>query len=141
MRDPGEPAWLSVSPGSGSSTGQADPTSVTVSYLPDVAGLAIGPHTATITVSDPAAQTPVETVSVLLQVKTVLPDLDQDGDVDQTDFGMLQVCYAQTGISPGCEAANFNHDTVIGTADFAAFHGCLSGSGVVASHACDDAYE
>jgi hypothetical protein len=139
----GDPAWLQVSPSSGSSAGPGDPKTITVTYQPAVAGLSIGLHTATITVSDPGAQNPTETVTVSLTVRTVLPDMDKDGDVDQADFGGLQVCFTQPGAQPlvGCEVADFNHDRTVTSADLAVFKGCLSGSGVLADKTCDDAYQ
>lgn len=138
-----DPAWLQVSPSGGSSAGPGDPQTITVTYLPAVAALPIGVHAATVTVSDPAAQNPIETVTVTLTVRTVLPDLDKDGDVDQADFGGLQACFTRAGLPPviGCEAADFNRDGTITSADLLIFNGCLSGSAVVANKTCDDAYQ
>jgi len=141
--DQGDPAWVQVSPTSGSSAGPGDPQTITVTYLSAVAGLPIGVHTATLTITDPGAQNPIETVAVSLTVRTVLPDVDKDGDVDQTDFGALQACFTQPGVQPtaGCEGSDFNHDNTITSADLTVFNGCLSGSGVVADSICDDAYQ
>jgi len=141
--DSGDPAWLQVDPAAGTSSGPGDVGTITLSYLPAVAGLSIASHVATVTVSDPQAQNPAETVTVTLKVKTVLGDLDKDGDVDQADFGMLQVCYNAPGVppTPECQAMDLNHDMWVGGPDYSVLQGCLSGSGVVADKSCDDAYE
>ncbi len=61
-------------------------------------------------------------------------DLDTDGDVDQDDFGLFQVC--STGFEPtvpaGCECLNRNGDASIDEADFAAFDACFTGPNVPA---------
>jgi hypothetical protein len=141
--DPSDPAWLQATPGSGSSTGPGDTQTITVTYLAAVAGLPVGTHTATITVSDPVAQNAPATVTVVLTVRTVLPDVDKDGDVDQSDFGQIQACCAQSGQPPtsGCVFADFNHDNTVNAADLAVFSGCLSGPGAVAGETCDDAFQ
>lgn len=141
--DPGEVSWLQISPQDGSSTGPGDPRTITATYLPAVSALPIGLHTATIIVSDPEAQNSPETVTVLLTVRTVIPDADNDGDVDQYDFGRLQACYTQSGVPPtvGCEFADFNKDSTVNALDLGILRSCLSGAGVIANKACDDAYE
>jgi hypothetical protein len=60
-------SWLSVSPTSGSSTGEAD--TVTVSY--STAGLSPDNYSATITVSDPNATNNPQTISVSLTVNAL----------------------------------------------------------------------
>lgn len=72
-------AWLSVSPSSGSSAGEAD--TVTITY--DTYALPAGDYTATITVSDPAASNTPQTIAVSLTitaapVASVLYVVDQD---------------------------------------------------------------
>ncbi|HVP09987.1 MAG TPA: hypothetical protein VMV94_02245, partial [Phycisphaerae bacterium] len=57
-------AWLIVSPTSGSSTGNSD--TITVQY--DVASMAVGSYSGTITVSDPAAANDPQTISVSLTI-------------------------------------------------------------------------
>ncbi len=56
--------WLSLSPASGSSTGEHDPVTVAV----DAAGLQTGTFNATITISDPGALNSPQTVPVSLTV-------------------------------------------------------------------------
>lgn len=134
--------WLAVSPTSGSSAGETD--SIAVAY--DVEGLAIGQHVAVIEVRDdgsspPAVNSP-QTITVTVDVRSVLPDLDHDGDVDQEDFGRFQTCYSNgESIPPACVEADFNHDELVSQSDFAVFLGCMSGAGVAADVTCDDAYE
>jgi hypothetical protein len=74
---------------------------------------------------------------------TVLPDMDYDGDVDQTDFGRFQFCYSDSigQHPPGCEAANFNGDDLLDLTDFQIFLACVSGPDVPALSSCDDAYQ
>ena len=140
---PGDPQWLNVDPLSGSSTGEAD--TITVSYA--VGTLPVGTYSAAIDVSDngsspPASNSP-QTVTVTLVVKTVLPDADEDGDVDQEDFGGFQACYTASGepIGPACLYADFDGDGLVNQDDFGIFQACLSGANVPADKTCDDAYE
>ncbi len=62
--------WLGVNPTSGSSTGGTNVHTVSV----DIAGLASGTHTGTITISDPNASNSPQTVSVTLQITGVPSD-------------------------------------------------------------------
>ena len=82
-------------------------------------------------------------------------DTDTDGDVDQDDFAVLQICYTGTGIGsvpeepaycrcmdrPGWNS-QFQEpippDGDIDEGDIAAFESCASGPGVPADHTCDD---
>lgn len=64
-------------------------------------------------------------------------DFDRDGDVDQVDFGHMQVCLS--GTSPpryGCRNADLNRDNRIDENDFVIFVGCASGPGMPASPGC-----
>ena len=83
------------------------------------------------------------TVTVTLDVKTVLPDLDADGDVDQSDYGLFQACYSGTGViaTSGCQMADFDGDNDVDGEDRTVFIGCASGPNVTADNTCDDAYE
>jgi hypothetical protein len=134
--------WLSVSPTNGSLTGPDDEVTLTLSY--SIAGLAIGTHHASVTVADPGAANSPQLLSVTLNVKSVLPDFDLDSDVDLEDFAYLQRCLGPVlGAPPmsGCEYADIEGDNDVDTFDVAAFYNCLSGAGVLANAACDDAYE
>ncbi|NLX12425.1 MAG: hypothetical protein GXY44_02060 [Phycisphaerales bacterium] len=133
--------WLSVNPPSGS-LGGAQSNNHTINY--SVNNLGIGTHQALITISDNGSSSPAvdspQTIAVTVQVRTVLPDLDLDGDVDQEDFGKFQACYG-TSVQPGCEMADFNGDGAVNHIDFGIFLGCFSGANILADKTCDDAYQ
>ena len=64
--------------------------------------------------------------------KTFWPaDLDDDGDVDQIDFGRFQACYSGDGQSygPDCPVADLSGDGDVDEEDFGVFRNCLSGQG------------
>jgi hypothetical protein len=63
-------AWLSVSPGSGSSTGGENSHAVSV----DISGLSSGTHNGTITITDSNASNDPQTVSVTLIIETLPSD-------------------------------------------------------------------
>jgi hypothetical protein len=65
-------------------------------------------------------------------------DGDDDGDVDQTDFGFLQTCLSGSGVAIriGCERADFDADNDVDGADVQLFIGCMSGAGVQAHEDC-----
>jgi hypothetical protein len=55
-------------------------------------------------------------------------DIDGDNDVDQKDFGLLQVCLGTSTLSsPECEDADLNLDTVVNQDDVTQFVGCMRG--------------
>lgn len=134
--------WLSVVPPDGTSTGEAD--TITVSFT--VNDLPIGLHTGTITVADdgsaPPATNDPQTIAVTVDVRTVLPDLDRDTDVDQEDFGLFQACLSgENSPSPSCVSADFTHNGLVDQLDLVVFLGCMSGADVLADRTCDDAFE
>jgi len=59
-------------------------------------------------------------------------DGDHDGDVDQDDFGLFQVCFTNEGGGepPGCECYNRDDDSDVDGADFQAFGDCWTGANV-----------
>lgn len=64
------------------------------------------------------------------QLKVVKPDFDDDGDVDNQDFGHLQAC--MTGLTvpvqdPACMGARLDSDSDIDQTDLAKFIDCVSG--------------
>lgn len=119
------PTWLSVSPDSGVCSGQANEHSVI--YSPTA--LPKGQYSATIRVAAPGAINSPRTISVDLSVTTPRADFDGDGDVDQDDFGHLQVCLSTVAgqITPECVDANLNDDTSVNQTDLLTFLNCFSG--------------
>jgi endonuclease I len=65
-------------------------------------------------------------------------DSDADGDVDQADFGALQLCYSgQEAYGAGCACYDRDLSGTIDLADYEAFSLCYSGPGVQANPNCD----
>jgi hypothetical protein len=61
---------------------------------------------------------------------TVPPDFDRDGDVDQSDFGVLQSCYGVPDLvpwPPECVPADLDQDGDVDLDDFGFFQRCISG--------------
>lgn len=66
-------------------------------------------------------------------------DFDHDGDVDQTDFGHLQVCMSGQGTAqakPTCQDALLDGDSDVDRDDFEIFLTCMSGPNVPADPNC-----
>jgi hypothetical protein len=58
-------------------------------------------------------------------------DFDGDGDVDQSDFGILQACLSQNAIvPPDCSFADVNTDYVVDSIDVVLFASCMAGAAV-----------
>lgn len=126
--------WLAVWPEGGESSGEAG--LIDVAY--DLSDLPIARHEATITLTSFEAGNSPYIIPVTVDIRTVKPDLDLDGDVDQTDFGLFQVCVGAPADSAGCEAADLNEaGSTIDDADVNVFYECLSGVGFIATPGCD----
>jgi len=57
-------------------------------------------------------------------------DLDDDGDVDISDFGIFQYCFNGPNRAPrdsSCDRADFDGDADVDLADFSVFQNCFSG--------------
>ncbi|MGB9626442.1 MAG: immunoglobulin domain-containing protein, partial [Phycisphaerae bacterium] len=57
-------------------------------------------------------------------------DLDEDGDVDLSDFGVFQYCFNGPNRAPreaGCSRADFDGDADVDVADFSVLQSCFSG--------------
>lgn len=72
----------------------------------------------------------------------VLPDLDQDCDVDGDDLVLFQDCAAGSGAAhdgtPTCVQADFDGDADVDAADYAILQVCYSGAGNQPDAHCDD---
>ncbi|GMU21003.1 MAG: hypothetical protein AMXMBFR13_10990 [Phycisphaerae bacterium] len=99
-----------------------------------------GAYSVSLTVSGPAGED-VKTRKTYIQVATVRPDFDLDGDVDQTDFGHLQACFSGAGListDPDCLNARLDEDQDVDQDDFTIFRGCMSGPGIGPEPDCAD---
>jgi len=67
-------------------------------------------------------------------------DLDEDGDVDQEDFGLSQACYSGYGqpYQPGCENADLNTDNDVDIDDIRKFIACMTGPNTWGDPNCAD---
>ncbi|MHC4796701.1 MAG: thrombospondin type 3 repeat-containing protein, partial [Planctomycetota bacterium] len=68
-------------------------------------------------------------------------DFDHDNDVDQEDFGHLQVCMSGSGLKqsdPNCSDADLDYDLDVDNDDFNHFQKCISGANVPADPYCID---
>ncbi len=82
--------------------------------------------TAKATDNDGATKT---STAVSITVKWVTGDLDGDSDVDQSDFGFLQVCLAGTvPVGPGCADADLNGDNLVNNNDVLLFKEYITGA-------------
>ena len=68
-------------------------------------------------------------------------DYDRDGDVDQSDFGRLQICF--TGIDiplqdENCLFAQLDADSDVDLDDFGIFQRCMSGTNIPIDPDCAD---
>jgi len=129
--------WLSIVPDSGGPLGKGQSEIITVMYA---AKPPAGEHAATIIVSSPEAFWKTKTINVTLSVTLAPPDYDCDGDVDQSDFAVLQRCVtgAEEHPTPGfcADYADLNNDTYVDQLDVLKFELCASGPGVVFNPDC-----
>ena len=66
-------------------------------------------------------------------------DLDGDGDVDQSDFAILQACYSGNGVTqpdPSCLCADLDNDDDVDGADTKILQRCMSGAGIARDPDC-----
>ena len=91
--------------------------------------LSLGLHSAILTVSDTGGLSPPATVTVNVTALGLPGDLDFDGDVDQSDFGRLQLCLTNAGIPviPSCANADLDGDLSVTQSDYSLFQRCLAG--------------
>jgi len=127
--------WLDVSPPVGTSSGEPD--TVVVSY--DISQLPPDLHVGVITVSSDSALNSPQTITVHLTLKGIPGDMDNDGDVDQTDFGWFQACFTGPGTSQNdraCRWARLDEDEDVDADDFGIFQTCMSGVDMPADPTC-----
>jgi len=72
----------------------------------------------------------------------VAMDSDEDGDLDQADFGVFQLCYTGSGNTGSfdeldCHCTDIDGDRDVDTDDLVVFEQCASGPGIPADPACD----
>ncbi len=113
------------------------PDQITLSY--DLAGLPKGLYETTITVTASAAFNSPVWIPVRLEIQSVKPDLDSDGDVDMEDWGILQRCLSGPFNPPAqnCTEAILDGDNDVDEGEVAIFINCLSGADVPADRNCD----
>jgi hypothetical protein len=128
--------WLSVAPAAGVCTNETDV--ITVNYA--TASLPAGTYQALVTITDPAATNNPQTIAVTLTIQATIPgDMDNDGDVDQSDFGFFQRCLTAPGSvqsEPACLAARIDGDPDVDIDDFGLFQRCMSGANIPAEPDC-----
>lgn len=76
---------------------------------------------------------------MMRQFRVVLPaDLDEDGDVDQDDVGLLRACASRTGVAvaPGCESRDLDGDGDADESDFGLLQRCYSGANLAPPEGC-----
>lgn len=127
--------WLTVSPDTGTSTGESD--TVVITY--DVGALNAGVNEAVITVSDGLARNNPQAITVTVELNALPGDLDLDGDVDQSDFGRFQACLTGAAVAqeePSCLQARLDDDADVDANDLSIFLGCRSGANVGSDPNC-----
>ncbi len=68
----------------------------------------------------------------------VMPDFDQDCDVDHGDFQLFSTCAYGPAVlvAPGCQNRDFDHDDDVDHDDFGVFQRCYSGPNKPADPNC-----
>jgi len=107
--------------------GTIDATGVTADYTYEP----LGTYTCKLIVTDDDALT--NSITVEINVVTAVADFDGDQDVDQEDFGHMQICMTGTGKpqnDPACQDTRLDEDDDVDLNDFSLFQGCMSGANV-----------
>lgn len=131
-------AWLSANPTSGTLSGGTD--TITLQY--NTAAMPLGQFTATITITATNAENSPQVIDVYLTVQgppRAPVDFDEDGDVDQEDFGRFQSCFSGPGIAqprPDCKGALLDGDLDVDFDDFGRFQLCMTGPNINANPDC-----
>ncbi|UCD28775.1 MAG: hypothetical protein JSV03_17140, partial [Planctomycetota bacterium] len=120
------------------SDGSFDSTSAVTSN--DYRSSRLRVFTARLKVTDNDGYSGSNTVDITVDVNQIC-DFDNDGDVDQEDFGHFQKCMSGTGEpqnDPDCLDALLDDDDDVDLADFVIFQGCMSGPNIPADPNCAD---
>ena len=106
--------------GDGSASGETNPTHT---YHQ------VGTYTVTLFVFGPGGNDS-EVKTAYITVEAIVGDFDNDNDVDQSDFGHLQLCFTGQGVvqsRPECANALLDGDSDVDGDDLAIFLNCMSG--------------
>jgi len=98
---------------------------------------AVDTYTARLIVTDTDGLTDTATIDIVVGFLT--PDFDGDGDVDQEDFGHLQLCMTGHGgiqDHPDCLNARLDGDEDVDDIDLVIFQECMSGANIPYDPAC-----
>lgn len=97
-----------------------------------------GAYSVRLTVTGPEGDSTLEKLNSI-NVLTVPPDFDRDGDVDQEDFAHLQTCFSGPGLAqtdPACFNARLDDDHDVDADDFSLFQACFGGPGIWVDPEC-----
>ncbi len=130
--------WMSVSPADGASSGETDTCTITYSH---VNLLPAGAYVGTVTIEAAGTANSPQSVMVTLDVQALhtRADIDQDNDVDQSDFAILQACLTGEGFEQTegpCQPARLDPDSDVDAADMNILLGCYSGANLPVNPAC-----
>ena len=106
-----------------------EPVLITIIYA--VEGLNAGLYQANITITSASAANSPQVIPVTVRINHVSSDLDNDCDVDQSDFGKFQTCLTGSGIpldGEQCTDADLDGDNDVDQDDLIILTGCMSGA-------------
>lgn len=127
--------WMEVTPVSGT----AGPEGTTLSVTIQSRLLPPGAYYSSVEVYSPGSVDSPRVIPVNLTIGWFPGDLDGDGDVDLSDYGVLQGCLNGSGLPPahaGCVGASLDADSDVDIEDVSLLMRCLSGAGVPADPHC-----
>lgn len=125
--------WLTVVPSAGTAVEGGPPNPHSILY--DTGDLEPGTHCAQIRI---VGDVNAVTIAVTIHVTTVRADFDVDGDVDQSDFGLLQRCFGIVGtIPPACNTFDLDGDGFVERDDTSIVLKCMTGAEVFPDPDCE----
>lgn len=130
--------WMSVSPTSGTSSGESDTIAVTFT----TAGLNAGIYYGRITITASAEQSP-QFINVMLTVREqpIPGDLNDDRYVDRDDIAIFLSCMTGAEVpftNPQCVVADIDTDNDVDQSDFGIMQKCIRGDMVLGDPNCAD---